>query len=143
MEKDKQNTAQDVIQMVIFDAPIEKVWEKVSTSEGIESWFMPNDFQLKQGHEFHLQSPFGPSPCKVIEIEVPNRLSFTWDTDGWIVSFILKDLGGKTEFTLIHSGWKDGEAIVPKAGEKVSIIRERMNKGWTGIIEKLRKIVEG
>ena len=65
---------------------------------------MPNDFVLEVGHEFHVQSPFGPSPCKVLEIDEPNHLSFSWDTDGWIVSFNLKDLGdNKTEFTLIHA----------------------------------------
>ena len=64
---------------------------------------MPNDFVLEVGHEFHVQSPFGPSPCKVLEIDEPNHLSFSWDTDGWVVSFDLKDLGdNKTEFTLIH-----------------------------------------
>ena len=81
---------------------------------------------------FHVQSPFGPSPCKVLEIDAPNRLTFSWDTDGWFVTFILKDLGDKTEFTLIHGGWKEADAIVPKAGEKASIIREKMNQGWAG-----------
>lgn len=137
-----QNTLQDIKQTVIFNAPIQKVWEVVSTSEGIASWFMPNDFQLELGHGFHLQSPFGPSPCKVIEIDAPNRLSFTWDTDGWVVSFILKEVGEKTEFTLIHGGWKQPDAILPKANEKSSIIRDRMAFGWTAIVEKLQKIVE-
>ncbi len=135
-------TVQDIKQTITFNAPIQKVWDKVSTSEGIAAWFMPNDFEAKVGHEFHLQSPFGPSPCKVVEIEPPNRLSFTWDTDGWIVEFILKDLGDKTEFTLIHSGWRDSEEIVGKANEKASVIRDRMNQGWTSIVENLGKVVE-
>ena len=49
------------------------MWNVVSTAEGIASWFMPNDFVLEVGHEFHIQSPFGPSPCKVLEIDEPNR----------------------------------------------------------------------
>ncbi|MBS4219660.1 SRPBCC domain-containing protein [Bacillus sp. FJAT-49711] len=133
----------DIKQTVMIEAPIQNVWDAVSTAEGIASWFMPNDFQLKVGHEFHVQSPFGPSPCKVLEIEEPHQLSFSWDTDGWFVTFILKDLGDKTEFTLIHGGWKDADAIVPKAGEKASIIRDRMNEGWAGITKKLGKVVEG
>lgn len=137
-----ENTLQDIKQTVVFDAPIQKVWEQVSTSEGIAAWFMPNDFQLEVGHEFHLQSPFGPSPCKVTEIDPPNGLSFTWDTEGWFVSFILKELGDKTEFTLIHGGWKPADEIVGKAGEKASVIRDRMSGGWTGILEKLRMHLE-
>ncbi|PDZ13169.1 hypothetical protein CON70_01820 [Bacillus pseudomycoides] len=141
---DQQNTLQDIKQTVIFEAPIQKVWNAVSTSEGIASWFMPNDFEPKVGHEFHVQSPFGPSPCKVLEIDEPHRLSFSWDTDGWVVSFILKDLGDKTEFTLIHGGWKQADTILPKANEKSSIIRERMAGGWVAIVnEKLKKVVEG
>ncbi|TYR81455.1 SRPBCC domain-containing protein [Priestia megaterium] len=144
MKTHHNNKVQDIKQTVVFEAPIQKVWEKVSTSEGIASWFMPNDFELKEGHEFYLQSPFGPSPCKVLEIEAPHRLSFAWDKDGWVVSFILKELDDKTEFTLIHSGWEHPDAILPKANEKSSVIRDRMNNGWVGIIgEKLRKAVEG
>ncbi|PFE03555.1 SRPBCC domain-containing protein [Bacillus cereus] len=141
---DQQNTLQDIKQTVIFEAPIQKVWNVVSTSEGITSWFMPNDFEPKVGHEFHVQSPFGPSPCKVLEIDEPYRLSFSWDTDGWIVSFILKDLGDKTEFTLIHGGWKQPDTILPKANEKSSVIQGRMAGGWVAIVnEKLKRVVEG
>ena len=135
-------TIQDIKQTVILNAPIEKVWKKVSTSEGIEAWFMPNDFKAEVGYEFHIQSPFGPSPCKVTELDEPNRLSFQWDTDGWVVSFILKDLGGKTEFTLIHGGWKQPGELVEKAQQDSAVIRERMFHGWTGILAELGKAVE-
>ncbi|KEK24517.1 SRPBCC family protein [Bacillus gaemokensis] len=141
---EQQNTLQDIKQTVIFEASIQKVWNKVSTAEGIAAWFMPNDFEAKVGHEFHVQSPFGPSPCKVLEIDEPHRVSFSWDTDGWVVSFVLKDLGDKTEFTLIHGGWKHPDAILPKANAKSSVIRDRMAGGWVAIVnEKLKKVVEG
>jgi uncharacterized protein YndB with AHSA1/START domain len=135
-------TLQDIKQTVILNAPIEKVWKTVSTSEGIEAWFMPNDFRAELGYEFHIQSPFGPSPCKVTELDEPNRLTFKWDTDGWFVSFLLKDLGGKTEFTLIHGGWKQSDELVEKAQAESAVIRERMSQGWTGILAKLGKVVE-
>ncbi|TQR18993.1 hypothetical protein FG384_15405 [Psychrobacillus vulpis] len=80
-----ENMLQDIKQTVVLNAPVQKVWETVSTSEGIATWFMPNDFQLEVGYEFHVQSPFGPSPCKVTEVNPPNQLSFTWDTDGKVL----------------------------------------------------------
>lgn len=139
-----ENTLQDIKKTVILEAPIQKVWDTVSTAEGIASWFMPNDFQPKVGHEFHVQSPFGPSPCKVTELDAPHRLSFSWDTDGWFISFLLKELDGKTEFTLIHGGWKEPETILPKPNEKSSVIRDRMDHGWEQIVHaKLKKVVEG
>src|SRR3954470_8222339 len=144
METNNQTKLDDIKQTVMMEAPIEKVWNKVSTSEGIEAWFMPNDFELKEGREFHLQSPFGPSPCKVLEIDEPYRLSFSWDTDGWIVTFILKELGDATEFTLIHGGWKHPDEIVPKGNEKTSVIHDRMDNGWEAIVnEGLKKAIEG
>lgn len=144
METNRDNHVQDIVHTAVLEAPIQKVWETVSTAEGIASWFMPNDFQPIVGHEFHVQSPFGPSPCKVVEIEAPHRLTFTWDTDGWYVTFLLKEVGEKTEFTLIHGGWKQPDAVVPKAKEDAAVIRERMNQGWDAIVhEKLRKAVEG
>ncbi|MGE7907295.1 SRPBCC family protein [Peribacillus sp. NPDC094092] len=141
---ENQHTLQDIKKTVILEAPIQQVWDTVSTAEGIASWFMPNDFQPKVGHEFHVQSPFGPSPCKVTELDAPHRLSFSWDTDGWSISFILKELDGKTEFTLIHGGWKEPETILPKPNEKSSVIRDRMDQGWEQIVHaKLKKVVEG
>ncbi|MFJ7471382.1 SRPBCC domain-containing protein [Peribacillus frigoritolerans] len=139
-----ENTLQDIKKTVILEAPIQKVWDTVSTAEGIATWFMPNDFQPKVGHEFHVQSPFGPSPCKVMELDAPHRLSFSWDTDGWFISFILKEVDGKTEFTLIHGGWKEPDTILPKPNEKSSVIRDRMNHGWEQIVNQgLKKAVEG
>ncbi len=104
---------------------------------------MPNDFKAEVGHLFHIQSPFGPSPCKVLEIDPPKRLSFAWDEDGWVVHFELKEVGNTTEFTLIHTGWKEPEEIAPKAGQSHSTIRNRMNEGWEKLIHiSLRKVVE-
>ena len=54
---EQQNTLNDIKQTIVFNAPIQKVWNVVSTAEGIASWFMPNDFELAVGHEFHVQSP--------------------------------------------------------------------------------------
>jgi uncharacterized protein YndB with AHSA1/START domain len=137
-----QNQVEDIKQTVVYNAPIQKVWNFVSTAEGISAWFMPNDFQPVVGHEFHLQSPFGPSPCKVLEVDEPNKITFKWDLDGWVVSFLLKEVGDKTEFTLIHGGWKTADEILPKAQEKSGVIRERMNGGWIGLVARLKEVVE-
>lgn len=143
MSLNNEQNLPDVVQTVTIEAPIEKVWSKVSTAEGIAQWFMPNDFKAEVGHEFHLQSPFGASPCKVTEVNPPYGLSFDWDTEGWTVTFKLKDLGDRTEFTLIHGGWKRPDELVGKANEKASVIRDRMAGGWVAIVqERLKKAIE-
>ncbi|WP_416728708.1 SRPBCC family protein [Fictibacillus sp. JL2B1089] len=137
------STLPDIKQTATFNAPIQKVWDAVSTSKGMSAWFMPNDFKAEEGHEFHIQSPFGPSPCKVLVIDEPHKLSFAWDTDGWVVTFLLEEKGDQTEFTLIHSGWKEEDALVGKANQKAQDVRDRMNGGWVGIVnERLKKVVE-
>lgn len=131
----------DITRTQVLDAPIAKVWEAVSTAEGISAWFMPNDFEPVVGHEFHIEAgPYGRSPCKVTEVEPMRRVSFRWGKD-WTLTFELKDLGTQTEFTLIHGGWNLDQAT--EFGEAHKIVRERMAQGWNGIGEKLRGYVEG
>jgi uncharacterized protein YndB with AHSA1/START domain len=143
MQGNNQGKLPDISKTAILNAPIQKVWESVSTSEGLATWFMPNDFEPNVGHEFTLQTPFGPVPCKVLEVHPPNRLSFAWDEFGWRLSFELKEIDGKTQFTLIHSGWGAPDEVNPRAREKQSVIRDRMNNGWEKIVnEKLRRVVE-
>ncbi|PLS17277.1 SRPBCC domain-containing protein [Bacillus sp. M6-12] len=142
--KEKMNeTLPDIRKTTIFNASIEKVWNAVATSEGIAAWFMPNDFQPEEGAEFHLQGPFGPSPCKVLEMDPPNKLVFSWDVFGWHVSFELKEFDGKTEFTLVHSGWGAADEIIPGAEQKQNDVRNTMENGWEPLVHnKLRKVVE-
>jgi len=134
-----QDKLPDIRQTQLFDASIDKVWKAVATAEGISVWFMPNDFQPIVGHEFHLDAgPYGKSPCKVTEIDPPNRLSFNWGND-WFVTFELVDKGGRTEFTLIHGGWSAEGAT--EYGEPHEVVRDRMNGGWVGIVAKLGEYV--
>ncbi|MFC0213976.1 SRPBCC domain-containing protein [Paenibacillus chartarius] len=135
------NTLPDIRQEITINAPIQKVWDAVATAEGIAEWFMPNDFQPVAGHEFHLDAvPFGKSPCRVTELDPPNRLSFRWGKD-WTVTFELRENDGKTEFTLIHGGW-DADTLT-EFGESHRIVRDRMNQGWVGIVQKLKAKIEG
>jgi uncharacterized protein YndB with AHSA1/START domain len=141
MDNNSQQTMPDIRLTNIFNAPIRKVWDAVATSEGLAAWFMPNDFEPVAGHEFHLNAgPFGMAPCKVTEIDPPNRISFQWTKD-WTIMIELTDLEGKTECTLIHSGW-DADKIT-EFGLSHTVIRENMANGWVGLQQKLGEYVEG
>ncbi|MGD8189391.1 SRPBCC family protein [Brevibacillus ginsengisoli] len=135
-------TLPEIRKTVVLNAPIERVWKAVATSEGIASWWMPNTFEAKLGHDFILHTgQFGDSPCKVTELDPPNQVGFDWGKD-WHLVFELKKLeDGKTEFTLIHSGW-DPEKVT-EFGQPHSIIRGIMDGGWEKIVkEKLPAIIE-
>ncbi|MCC3375964.1 SRPBCC domain-containing protein [Cohnella sp. REN36] len=136
-------TLPDIRQTLELNAPIQKVWTAVSTAEGIGAWFMPViGFEPAVGREFELNAgPFGMSPCKVTELDPPNRLAFHWGKD-WTLTFELRELeGDRTEFTLIHGGWS--EDALTEFGESHRIVRERMAGGWAGIGTKLRAFIEG
>ncbi|GMK45022.1 hypothetical protein PghCCS26_21500 [Paenibacillus glycanilyticus] len=138
------NTLPDVRQTVQVNAPIEKVWNAVSTREGVSAWFMaPSEsFKPEVGCEFHLEAgQFGQSPCKVTEVDPPNRLTFNWGKD-WTLTFELKELeGGKTEFMLIHGGW-DADKVT-EFNQPHPQVREHMAGGWAGIVKKFASYVEG
>jgi uncharacterized protein YndB with AHSA1/START domain len=140
MCNNKQTTLPDIRQTLVLNAPVEKVWAAVATSEGIAAWFMPNDFEPVEGHEFHLEAgPFGQSPCKVTVIDPPSRLSFVWGKD-WTLTFELVEQGDRTEFTLIHGGWDVDK--VTEFGQAHELVRERMSEGWGGLANSLRAYVE-
>lgn len=141
MEHNSKTAMPDIRHTVELNAPIQKVWDAVATSEGIAAWFMPNDFEPEVGHEFHLEAgPYGKAWCKVTELDPPNRLSFDWTKD-WTVTFELKELDGKTEFTVIHGGWDEEKET--EFNESHTIVRERMDGGWAGLGKKLSEYLEG
>lgn len=138
--EDKLQSLPDIVQKLVFNAPIQKVWSAVATSEGIAAWFMPNDFQPVTGHEFLVNAgPFGMSPCKVTEVEPPHSLAFQWGKD-WTIRFELVELDDKTEFTLTHSGW-DAEKVT-EFGLSHTMIRDNMAQGWVGLAKSLATYVE-
>ncbi|MDN4606227.1 SRPBCC family protein [Sporosarcina highlanderae] len=125
---------------IVINAPIKTVWPYVSTAEGMSAWFMPSDMEPIEGKEFTLQAgPWGESPCRVTEVESPNRFSFDWGKD-WQVHFHLWEVDGKTELTFIHAGWEDGKQT--EFGESHDVVRPRMSGGWDGLLEKLKKVIE-
>ena len=130
----KQESLPEIRKVVVLNAPKEKVWDAVATSEGIAVWWMSNTFEPVLGKDFILHAgQYGDSPCKITELDPPSRVGFDWDED-WHLTFELRELeDGKTEFTLVHSGWNT---------EK-SNIREMMDGGWEKIVkENLPEYIE-
>lgn len=96
----------DICKVQLLDYPIEKVWNAVSTPEGIAEWFVPNDFQPVEGHQFimDMHKPQGKTACKVTQINAPRRLTYDVGKD-WHWTFLLSEQDDRTELTFIWSGW--------------------------------------
>ncbi len=92
----------------------EKVWRALTTPELLGRWLMPNDFSPVVGHHFTFRTEPGPGfdgivHCRVLEIEPPERLRFSWkggplDT---IVTFELSAVGDDaTELRMRQDGFQ-------------------------------------
>lgn len=130
---------EDINHSFSIEAPIEEVWQRISTARSLSQWFMPNDLIARSGYPFHLQSPFGPAPCTVLSVLPEKELSFRWDEDGWIVTFSLRTINDLTIFTVNHSGWKNADDLVPKVNQPQGHVRNFMSQGWNGMLQKLKE----
>lgn len=89
----------DIKEELSLTASVEKVWPKVSTAEGLGSWFMPSNLESVEGYEFTLEAgPFGQSPCVVVEVQPLRKLAFRWGKD-WTLTF---ELAEKMEAPILH-----------------------------------------
>jgi uncharacterized protein YndB with AHSA1/START domain len=131
----------------IFEAPPQRVFDAWLVGEEWGAWIGPEGghsdiviFEPRVGGRYrlvmHLASRDIPVEGVFKSIQRPKFFSFTW---GWalgghgdtLVSVTLRDLGGRTELTLIHEG-------LPTAED-----REGHGKGWNSTLNKLALYVKG
>lgn len=96
---------------VFYPHPPEKVWLLLTNSKALAAWFMENNFEPRLGHKFQFQQSTLPGlaeniDCEVIELNEPNRLSFTWQDNMMcqpsIVSWTIIPVDGGTRLKLEH-----------------------------------------
>jgi uncharacterized protein YndB with AHSA1/START domain len=96
-----------------FDAPIEDVWDALTTPERISRWFLPISGDFRIGGRYQLE---GNAGGEIVACERPHRLKITWGygemagpADVSEVEVRLTDAGAeRTRFELVHT------AIVPE-----------------------------
>ena len=96
---------------VFYPYPPEKVWQTLTNSRALAAWLMENDFEPRLGHKFQFQHSNLPGfngniDCQVIELDEPQRLSYTWQDSMMcqpsIVTWTLKAVDGGTRLKLNH-----------------------------------------
>ncbi|WP_088066967.1 SRPBCC family protein [Gottfriedia luciferensis] len=117
-----------------FNKPIEKVWHALTDAETLAKWVMPNDIKPVVGHkfQFRLEQYNLILDCEVLEVEEPNKLSYTWVGGGinTTVTWTLKHENGTTFLHLDHSGFeKEDQAF---NGAKF---------GWVRMGDDLKKLL--
>lgn len=97
----------------LFDAPVEKVWEAITSKEQMKDWYFAMDaFTPEVGFEFQFEGDDGKQRylhlCRVTQV-IPNKqLRHTWRYEGQpeetLVTFTLFPEGSQTRLRLSHEG---------------------------------------
>jgi uncharacterized protein YndB with AHSA1/START domain/DNA-binding transcriptional ArsR family regulator len=99
-----------------FDSPVDNVWKALTDPEWLAKWIMDNDFRPIVGYRFQFRGE--PTPwwngvvdCRVLEVELSAKLSYTWASAGenTTVTWTLQSDDGGTVLHLQQIGFK-GEA---------------------------------
>ncbi|MBU3822077.1 SRPBCC domain-containing protein [Flavobacteriaceae bacterium XHP0103] len=122
----------------VFNHPIDKVWNAISKSEEISTWFLKNNFKAEKGYNYTFKSE-GDKGCHVINGIVkeanPYVLIYTWVVEGTNIETTVKwELTSTKEGTklyLEHSG------ISNYPGETAIKMFESFNGGWDGCLNAL------
>lgn len=103
--------SQDVKLDVFYPYPPERVWQVLTDRHALAAWMMDNDFEPKLGHKFQFRSQPLPGltttiQCKVVELEEPTRLVYTWQesptAEPSLVIWTLTTVPGGTQLRLKH-----------------------------------------
>jgi len=113
--------------------PPEKIWRALTTPHLLEEWLMKNDFVAEPEHVFSFRGDWGSVDCRVIEVEPPHSLSYTWGSMGLesVVSWTLTRTPAGTHLRMEQTGFrKDQEQAYQGA-----------KFGWKRMIGTLEQIV--
>jgi uncharacterized protein YndB with AHSA1/START domain len=97
-----------------FNHSITRVWSALTDSKKLAKWIMDNDFKPIVGHKFQFRTEpnkwwDGIVESEVLIVDEPNKLSYSWLTDGQntTVTWTLKEAGGTTYLHLEHTGFEN------------------------------------
>jgi uncharacterized protein YndB with AHSA1/START domain len=113
--------------------PPEKIWRALTESQLIDQWLMQNDFQPTVDHRFKLTADWGSVDCRVLVVDPPKTLSYTWGAYGLdsVITWVLTPTGTGTHLRMEHAGFRpDQEQAYKGAGY-----------GWQNFINKLDDVV--
>ena len=103
----------------------EQVWDAISTTHGISSWFLPAEVEGRHITFHHL--PGETSPAEITDLEPPHRLRFTEADGAQATEFLIEArAGGTCVMRVVGSGF-GGEGA---------------QEGWTAALMNLKLYLE-
>ena len=113
--------------------PPEKIWRALTQPHLLADWLMKGDFAPVVGHEFKFTADWGAVDCKVLAIDPPTTLSYTWSAYGLdsVVTFTLTPQDSGTHLRMEQSGFRKDQAQA-SGGAKA---------GWAQFLANLEQVV--
>jgi uncharacterized protein YndB with AHSA1/START domain len=113
--------------------PPAKIWRALTEGALIEQWLMKNDFQPVVNHPFKLTADWGSVDCKVLAIDPPKILSYTWTAYGLetIVTFTLCSTPTGALLRMEQSGFRSETDAAYKGA----------TFGWQAFLANLDRVV--
>ena len=121
---------------------IEEVWEALTDSDMLAKWIWENDFNAVVGHKFQFRTRpnewwDGIVDGKVLEVEKPQKLSYTWISAGEtnMITWTLKTSSDGTHLHFEQTGFSEQTKATKGAieGAKYS---------WMKFGEQLKNVLE-
>ncbi len=117
----------------IYPHPPELVWFAITDRDALAEWLMPNDFKPEVGHSFEFRTKPAPGfdgivRCRVLEVEPPTRLSYTWvgSMINTVLTFNLEAVPGGTRLHLKQTGY---------SGVRAVLVSQIMKRGFTEMLD--------
>ena len=108
-----------------LEATPEQVWDAISTTRGISSWFLPAEVEGSHITFHHL--PGETSPAEITDLDAPRRLRFTEDDGRQATEFLIEARsGGTCVMRVVGSGFGGKGA----------------EEGWTAALMNLKLYLE-
>ena len=120
---------------ILIDAPVDEVWQAITTGEQIQQWFAP-EARLEDGKLFLSWGPGMEGSAPISIWEPGKRVAWTEEhcSGPRVVDFILEGEGGKTRLRLVHSGFGKGASFEDEY--------ESTHGGWLTFLAALRYLAE-
>jgi uncharacterized protein YndB with AHSA1/START domain len=126
-------TLQTVIVEQVIKASPARVWERISTPDGVSRWWRPGNIAPIEGHEFTMDmEKWGMVPCRVIAVEYERRLAYTFGD--FELHWEIVRRGQDTILRLEHRGFN-----LENPHHRFAF--ENMGAGWRSVV--LPRLAEG
>src|SRR5207244_1036616 len=142
----EKNLAEEVVVERTFNAPIDQIWEAITSEEALKQWFFDSldSFRPEMGFEFQFvgenKGVKYVHRCKVTEVIPNQKVAYSWRYEGYegdsLVTLELFGEGSKTRVRLTHEGLE----TFPKTPD---FAKSNFEAGWTALIgTSLKEFVE-